>query len=50
MIVYVLLGDRAVGVMTRAQDEVARRQPGVRVYACPVLAGVLSLDAIGLFL
>jgi hypothetical protein len=48
--VYVLLGDRAVGVMTRAQQRLARRQPGVKVYALLVLAGVLILDAIRLLL
>lgn len=50
VIVYVLLGDRAVGVMTRAQQRLARRQPGVKVYALLVLAGVLILDAISLLL
>jgi len=46
--VYVLLGERAVGIMTRAQQRLARRQPGVKVYALLVLAGVLTLDAISL--
>ena len=50
VIVYVLLGDRAVGVMTRAQQEVARRQPGVKVYALLVVAGMLILDALSLLL
>ena len=50
VIVYVLLGDRAVGIMTRAQQRLARRQPGVKVYALLVLAGVLILDAISLLL
>ena len=50
VIVYVLLGDRAVGVMTRAQQRVARRQPGVKVYAFLVVAGMLILDAISLLL
>ena len=50
VIVYLLLGDRAVGVMTRAQQRLARRQPGVKVYALLVLAGMLILDAISLFL
>ena len=44
--VFVLLGDRAIGAMTRAQQEVARRQPGVRVYAFLLVAGLLILDAI----
>jgi len=46
--VYVLLGERTVGIMTRAQQRLARRQPGVKVYALLVLAGVLTLDAISL--
>jgi hypothetical protein len=50
VIVYVLLGDRAVGVMTRAQQQLARRQPGVKVYAVLVLAGMLILDAVSLLL
>jgi len=50
VIVYVLLGDRAVGVMTRAQQRLARRQPGVKVYAFLALAGMLILDAISLLL
>jgi hypothetical protein len=50
VIVYVLLGDRAVGIMTRAQQRLARRQPGVKVYALLVLAGVLILDAVSLLL
>ena len=50
MIVYVLLGERAVGVMTRAQQRLAHRQPGVKVYALLVLAGMLILDALSLLL
>ena len=46
--VYVLLGERTVGIMTRAQQRLARRQPGAKVYALLVLAGVLTLDAISL--
>ena len=48
VIVYVLLGERAVGVMTRAQQRVAGRQPGVKVYAFLALAAILILDAISL--
>ena len=48
VLVYVLLGDRAVGAMTRAQQQLARRQPGVKVYAILVLAAMLILDAISL--
>src|SRR5580765_1979881 len=47
--VYVLLGDRAVGIMTRGQQHLARRQPGVKVYASLEVAGLLILDAISLF-
>src|SRR5580765_2632073 len=50
VIAYVLLGDRAVGVMTRAQQRLARRQPRVKVYALLVLAGLLILDAVSLLL
>ncbi len=50
VIVYVLLGERAVGVMTRAQQRLAHRQPGVKVYALLVLAGMLILDALSLLL
>ena len=50
VIVYVLLGERAVGVMTRAQQRLARRQPGVKVYAVLVVAGMLILDALSLLL
>ena len=48
--VYLLLGDRAVGVMTRAQQRLAQRQPGAKFYALLALAGLLILDAIGLLL
>ena len=50
VIVYVLLGERAVGVMRRAQQRLAQRQPGVKVYAVLVVAGMLILDAISLLL
>jgi hypothetical protein len=50
VIVYVLLGDRAVGIMTRAQQRLAQRQPGVKFYALLVLAGMLILDAVSLLL
>jgi hypothetical protein len=50
VVVYVLLGDRTVGIMTRAQQRLARRQPGAKVYALLVLAGMLILDAISLVL
>ena len=48
--VYVLLGDRAVGVMTGAQQRLARSPAGVKVYASLVVAGMLILDALGLLL
>ena len=34
--------------MTRAQQGLAERQPGVKVYALLVLAGMLILDALSL--
>ena len=36
--------------MTRAQQRLARREPGVRVYALLVLAGMLIVDAVSLLL
>jgi len=50
VVVYVLLGDRAVRIMTHAQQRVAQRQPGVKVYASLVVAAVLVFDAISLLL
>jgi Sap-like sulfolipid-1-addressing protein len=50
VLIYVLLGDRAVGIMTRAQQRLAQRQPGVKVYALLVVAGMLILDAVSLLL
>lgn len=46
VIVYVLLGDRAVGAMTAAERRLAQRQPGVKVYALLLLAGLLIIDAV----
>jgi Sap, sulfolipid-1-addressing protein len=50
MILFVLLGDRAVALMKRAQNGVARRQPQVAVYALRLLAALLVIDAIGTLL
>jgi hypothetical protein len=36
--------------MTRAQQRLARRQPGVKVYAVLAVAGMLILDALSLLL
>ena len=44
---FVLLGDRTVALMKRAQEEVAARQPHVTVYALLTLAAVLAGDAVG---
>jgi hypothetical protein len=46
VVVYVLLGDRALAIMTRAQERLAHRHSGVKVYALLLLAGLLILDAI----
>ena len=50
VIVFVLLGDRAIEVMTEAQEWLARHQQHVKVYALLLLAGILILDAISLLL
>ena len=47
VILFVLLGERAVALMKGAQEEVARRQPVVTVYALLLLAALLAIDAIG---
>ena len=36
--------------MTAAQQRLERRQPGVKVYAVVVVAGMLILDAVSLLL
>jgi hypothetical protein len=48
VLVYMLLGDRAVGVLTSAQEQLERRQSDVKVYALLLLAGLLVLDAISI--
>jgi hypothetical protein len=50
VILFVLLGERAVALMERAQGEVARRQPDVTVSALLLLAALLALDAIGVLI
>jgi hypothetical protein len=50
VILFVFLGDRTVALMKRAQEEVARRQPHVTVYALLLIAALLTLDAIGVLL
>lgn len=47
VIVFVLLGDRTVAMMERAQREVAHRQPGLAVHALYLLAAILMIDAMG---
>lgn len=47
VVLFVLLGERAVALMKGAQEEVARRQPVVTVYALLLLAALLAIDAIG---
>ena len=47
VLLYVLLGQRAVELMEGAQGEVVRRQPQVTVYALLVLAALLVVDAVG---
>jgi hypothetical protein len=43
---FVVFGDRMIGVMKRAQEGAARRQPTVTVYALVALAVMLVVDAI----
>ena len=50
VILFVLLGERAVALMKRAQAEVERRQPEVTVYALLLLAALLAIEAIGVLL
>ena len=50
VVLDVILGERAIALMESAQDEVARRQPQVTVYALLVLAGFLVVDAVGVLL
>ena len=47
VILFVLLGERGVALMNRAKGEVARRQPGVTVYALLLIAALLAIDGIG---
>ncbi len=49
VILFVLLGERAVALMKRAQREVARRQPEIAVYALLALAAMFAIDAVGVF-
>ena len=50
VVIFVLLGERSVELMKRAQTEVARRQPRVTTYALLVLAALLAIDAVGTLL
>ena len=46
-VLFVLLGERCVALMKRAQEEVAARQPHVTFYALLILAAFFALDAVG---
>lgn len=50
VILYVLLGKRAIALMESAQDAVVRRQPQVTLCALLVLAALLVIDAVGVLL
>jgi len=50
VLLFVILGKRAVTLMQEGQGEVVRRQPQVTVYALLVLAALLVIDAIGVLL
>lgn len=46
VILFVLLGQRTIALMTDAQERIGRRQPKVTVYALLLLAAVFIADAI----
>ena len=50
VILFVLLGKRAVVLTNDAQREVTQRQPKVTVYALVILAALLAIDAVGVLL
>ena len=50
VILFVLLGERVVSLMERAQREVARHHPQVTVYALLVLATLFTFDALDVLL
>ncbi len=50
VILFVLLGERAVALMKAAQGDVGRRQPDVTAHALLLLALLFGLDAIGVLL
>ena len=50
LILFLLLGKRAIALMEGAQAEVGRRQPQVTVYALLILAALLVLDAVTVLL
>ena len=50
VILFVLLAERGVALLQRAQDGLAHHQPQVKVYALMLLATVLLLDAFALLL
>jgi hypothetical protein len=50
LILFLLLGKRAIARMEAAQSEVGRRQPQVTVYALLILAALLILDAVSVLL
>lgn len=49
VVCFALFGERVIGVMKRAQEGVARRQPQIAVYALTLIAAFLVVDAITLF-
>ena len=50
LILFLLLGKRVIALMEDAQDDIARRQPQVTVYALLILAALLVLDAASVLL
>jgi len=47
VVLFVLLGERSIALLKRAQQEVAAHQPQITFYALLSLAALFALDAVG---
>ena len=50
VVLFLVLGDRSIGLMKCAQEAIAARQPDMNFYALLILAGLFALDAAGTLL
>ena len=50
VVFFVVLGERSIALLNRAQEEVAARQPHVTFYALLILAALFGADAMGTLL